>query len=249
MPFFPMTGAQDRKAPPPSECLAGLPLRQGCCSSSFIHPTRPRSWARIVCHVGTRRSTASSRSVSLLKAIWRMRIALDPSRDLGATDRGHRRHHWRRTDRRRHNRHAPPNAMLNFFWRKIPSFQGETRPKPITQYDPNVTHPAAICRGPIPEGRPGIGRRVQDGLILHGQAGQSDDDRPSFLAAVAYDEYYNDISGMIADLGKLLHQLPSAIRGRMQAHPDRRTVFHRRQRPPGANGGRGDQYLDRGTSG
>jgi 5-methyltetrahydropteroyltriglutamate--homocysteine methyltransferase len=51
--------------------------------------------------------------------------------------------------RRRHNRHSPPNAMLNYFWQKIPSFQGETRPKAITQYDPNVFHPAAICRGPI----------------------------------------------------------------------------------------------------
>src|SRR6202043_1822709 len=51
--------------------------------------------------------------------------------------------------RRRHNRHAPPNAMLNHFWQKIPSFQGETRPKPITQYDPHVFRPAAICRGPI----------------------------------------------------------------------------------------------------
>jgi 5-methyltetrahydropteroyltriglutamate--homocysteine methyltransferase len=53
--------------------------------------------------------------------------------------------------RRRHNRHSPPNAMLNHFWERIPSFQGETRPKPITQYDPNVFHPAAICRGPIPD--------------------------------------------------------------------------------------------------
>src|SRR5947209_16298661 len=48
--------------------------------------------------------------------------------------------------RRRHNRHSPPNAMLNHFWQKIPSFQGETRPKPITKYDPNVFHPAAVCR-------------------------------------------------------------------------------------------------------
>src|SRR6201987_4129902 len=51
--------------------------------------------------------------------------------------------------RRRHNRHAPINAMLNHFWAKIPSFQGETKPKPITRYDPNVFHPAAICRGTI----------------------------------------------------------------------------------------------------
>src|ERR1700748_512609 len=51
--------------------------------------------------------------------------------------------------RRTHNRHSPPNAMLNYFWQKIPAFQGITRPKPITEYDPNVTHPAAICKGPI----------------------------------------------------------------------------------------------------
>src|SRR3984885_6965100 len=51
--------------------------------------------------------------------------------------------------RRTHNRHSPPNAMLNHFWQKIPSFQGETKPKPITRHDPNVFHPAAICRGPI----------------------------------------------------------------------------------------------------
>lgn len=53
--------------------------------------------------------------------------------------------------RRRNNRHSPPNAMLNHFWQKIPSFQGETRPKPITSYDPNVFHTAAVCRGPIPD--------------------------------------------------------------------------------------------------
>src|SRR6202045_2524151 len=44
--------------------------------------------------------------------------------------------------RRTHNRHSPPNAMLNFFWQKIPAFQGPTRPKPITKHDPDVFHPA-----------------------------------------------------------------------------------------------------------
>jgi 5-methyltetrahydropteroyltriglutamate--homocysteine methyltransferase len=51
--------------------------------------------------------------------------------------------------RRTHNRHSPPNAMLNFFWQKIPAFQGGTRPKPITPHDPNVFHPAATCRARI----------------------------------------------------------------------------------------------------
>src|SRR5580693_4386981 len=53
--------------------------------------------------------------------------------------------------RRTHNRHSPPNAMLNYFWQKIPAFQGATRPKPITPHDPNVFHPAATCKGRITE--------------------------------------------------------------------------------------------------
>ena len=109
--------------------------------------------------------------------------------------------------RRRHNRHSPPNAMLNHFWQKIPSFQGETRPKPITQYDPNVFHPAAICRGPISDA-------VDLGLVEEFQTVSSFARKPvkitmtgpHLLAAVAYDEYYNDTIRMIADFGKLLHQ-------------------------------------------
>src|SRR5687768_18433361 len=57
--------------------------------------------------------------------------------------------------RRTHNRHAPPNAMLNHFWEKIPAFQGATRPKPITPQDPNVFHPAATCKA-----------RIQDNIDL-----------------------------------------------------------------------------------
>jgi 5-methyltetrahydropteroyltriglutamate--homocysteine methyltransferase len=53
--------------------------------------------------------------------------------------------------RRTHNRHSPPNAMLNYFWQKIPAFQGSTRPKPITPRDPDVFHPAATCRDRIAE--------------------------------------------------------------------------------------------------
>ena len=48
--------------------------------------------------------------------------------------------------RRTHNRHSPPNAMLNFFWHKIPAFQGATRPKPITKKDPDVFHPRRPAR-------------------------------------------------------------------------------------------------------
>ena len=109
--------------------------------------------------------------------------------------------------RRRHNRHSPPNAMLNHFWERIPSFQGETRPKPITQYDPNVFHPAAVCRGPIPD-------TVDLGLVEEFKTVSSFARKPvkvtmtgpHLLSAVAHDEYYNDISRMIGDFGKLLRQ-------------------------------------------
>jgi 5-methyltetrahydropteroyltriglutamate--homocysteine methyltransferase len=108
--------------------------------------------------------------------------------------------------RRQHNRHSPPNAMLNHFWHKIPSFQGETRPKPITPYDQNVFHPAAICRGPIPDS-------VDLGLVDEFKIVSSFARKPvkitmtgpHLLAAVAYDEYYHDAERMIADFGKLLH--------------------------------------------
>jgi 5-methyltetrahydropteroyltriglutamate--homocysteine methyltransferase len=51
--------------------------------------------------------------------------------------------------RRTHNRQSPPNAMLNYFWQRIPAFQRSTRPKPITPKDPDVYHPAATCRARI----------------------------------------------------------------------------------------------------
>ena len=109
--------------------------------------------------------------------------------------------------RRTHNRHAPPNAMLNFFWQKIPSFQGETRPKPITSYDPNVFHPAAICREPIVD-------TVDLGLVEEFRTVSSFARKPvkitmtgpHLLAVVAYDEYYQDVARMMTDFGKLLHQ-------------------------------------------
>jgi len=109
--------------------------------------------------------------------------------------------------RRTHNRHAPPNAMLNHFWQMIPCFQGETKPKPITKHDPNVFHPAAICRGPIQDS-------VDLGLVEEFLTTASFSRKPvkitmtgpHLLAAVAYDEYYGDIRRMMIDFGKLLHQ-------------------------------------------
>jgi 5-methyltetrahydropteroyltriglutamate--homocysteine methyltransferase len=109
--------------------------------------------------------------------------------------------------RRTHNRHSPPNAMLNFFWQKIPAFQGITRPKPITKHDPNVFHPAATCRSQISD-------RIDLGLVdefktvsaLTGRPVKVTMTGPLMLAKIAYDEYYGDIEKMMLDLGKLLNR-------------------------------------------
>ena len=108
--------------------------------------------------------------------------------------------------RRTHNRHSPPNAMLNFFWQKIPAFQGITRPRPITQHDPDVFHPAATCRTRI-------GDSIDLGLVdefrmvsaMSGRPVKITMTGPHTLAKVAYDEYYGDLKKMMLDLGKLLN--------------------------------------------
>jgi 5-methyltetrahydropteroyltriglutamate--homocysteine methyltransferase len=107
--------------------------------------------------------------------------------------------------RRTHNRHSPPNAMLNHFWQKIPAFQGTTRPKPITPRDPDVFHPAATCRDRIAE-------TIDLGLVdefhmvsaLTHKPVKITMTGPHMLAKVAYDEFYNDLPRMMMDLGKLL---------------------------------------------
>ena len=108
-------------------------------------------------------------------------------------------------NRRTHNRHSPPNAMLNHFWQKIPAFQGSTRPKPITKHDPDVFHPAATCKG-------AIGENLDLGLVEEFRMVSALTKRPVkvtmtsplMLAKVAYDEHYNDIGRMMEDIAKLL---------------------------------------------
>jgi len=107
--------------------------------------------------------------------------------------------------RRTHNRHSPPNAMLNHFWQKIPAFRGSTRPKQITEHDPDVFHPAATCKGRIAD-------TIDLGLVdefkivtrLTRKPVKITMTSPLMLAKVAYDEYYGDTTRMVDDLGKLL---------------------------------------------
>src|ERR1700687_2153085 len=109
--------------------------------------------------------------------------------------------------RRTHNRHSPPNAMLNYFWQKIPAFQGITRPQYISKHVPNVLHPSVPSRGPRSD-------TVDLGLVDEFNTVSSFARKPVkvtmtgplLLAAVAHDEYYHDIGRMMTDLGKLLHQ-------------------------------------------
>jgi 5-methyltetrahydropteroyltriglutamate--homocysteine methyltransferase len=107
--------------------------------------------------------------------------------------------------RRTHNRHSPPNAMLNHFWQKIPAFQGMTKPKPITPYDPNVFHPAAACRSRIePHIDLGLVDEFKQVSALTKKPVKITMTGPHMLAKVAFDEYYGDIARMMDDFGKLL---------------------------------------------
>lgn len=107
--------------------------------------------------------------------------------------------------RRTHNRHAPPNAMLNHFWQRIPAFQGATRPKPITPHDPNVFHPAATCRARINDNVDlGLVDEFRTVSALTRKPVKITMTGPHMLAKVAYDEHYSDIGAMMADLAKLL---------------------------------------------
>lgn len=107
--------------------------------------------------------------------------------------------------RRTNNRHAPPNAMLNHFWEKIPGFSGETRPKPITPKDENVTHPGAVLTGKVEYGDLGlveefemVSRFAPPETVKITMTG------PHMLAKVAHDEHYGDIGRFMQDLAEVI---------------------------------------------
>jgi 5-methyltetrahydropteroyltriglutamate--homocysteine methyltransferase len=107
--------------------------------------------------------------------------------------------------RRTHNRHSPPNAMLNFFWQKIPALRGATRPMPITTYDPNIFHPAVTCKSRIAE-------TTDLGLLDEFKMVSSFARHPvkitmtgpHCLSKVVFDEYYNDLGLMMQDVARLI---------------------------------------------
>jgi len=108
--------------------------------------------------------------------------------------------------RRTNNRHAPPNAMLNFFWEKIPGFSKETRPKPITSKDSKVFHPAAVCTGPIGDTDLGLVEEYKMVSAFAGKDVKVTMTGPHMLAKVAHDEHYGDISKMMQALAKVMNK-------------------------------------------
>ena len=109
--------------------------------------------------------------------------------------------------RRTNNRHAPPNAMLNHFWAKIPGFSAETRPKPITPKDDKVTHPAAVLTDRVSYGDLGLVDEFQMVSTYSHADVKVTMTRPHMLAKVAHDEFYGgDMTGFMNDLAEVLNR-------------------------------------------
>ena len=106
--------------------------------------------------------------------------------------------------RRTNNRHAPPNAMLNYFWQRLPGFSKETRPKRISVQDANVYHPAAICTGPIGDADLGLVDEFRTVRANARSPVKITMTGPYMLAKVAYDEHYGDIGRMMEDLARVI---------------------------------------------
>jgi 5-methyltetrahydropteroyltriglutamate--homocysteine methyltransferase len=109
--------------------------------------------------------------------------------------------------RRTSNRHAPANAMLNFFWARMPAFQGASRPKPIAPQDPRVLHPAAVCRARI--GADADLGLVDEYLMVSRYARRAVKvtmTGPHMLAKAAHDEHYGAPAPMMEDLARLLQR-------------------------------------------
>ncbi|MGH3090460.1 MAG: hypothetical protein ACRDSJ_24535 [Rubrobacteraceae bacterium] len=108
--------------------------------------------------------------------------------------------------RRANNRHAPPNAMLNHFWNKIPGFSNETRPKPITPKDDKVTHPGAVLTGRVEYGDLGLVDEFRMVSRFTERDVKVTMTGPHMLAKVAHDEHYDDISRFMQDLGEVINR-------------------------------------------
>ncbi len=108
--------------------------------------------------------------------------------------------------RRTNNRHAPPNAMLNYFWDRIPGFSSETRPKPITPKDENVTHPGAVLTGKVEYADLTLVDEFEMISRFTDQDVKITMTGPHMLAKVAHDEHYGDIKPFMQDLAEVINR-------------------------------------------
>lgn len=108
--------------------------------------------------------------------------------------------------RRTNNRHAPPNAMLNHFWDRIPGFSPQTRPKPITPKDELVTHPGAVLTGKVGYGDLGLVEEFRMVSAFAHRPVKITMTGPHMLAAVAHDEHYGDRRAFMFDLAEVLNR-------------------------------------------
>jgi 5-methyltetrahydropteroyltriglutamate--homocysteine methyltransferase len=96
--------------------------------------------------------------------------------------------------------------MLNHFWAKLPGFSDEVRHTPITGQDPNVTHPAAVCKGPIAYADLGLVDEFETVARFARGAVKVTMTGPHMLAKVAHDEFYGDLAAMMQDLAKVINR-------------------------------------------
>ncbi len=108
--------------------------------------------------------------------------------------------------RRTNNRHAPPNAMLNYFWQRLPGFSRETRPKRISVQHANVFHPAAVCTGPIGYADLGLVEEFRTVSSFARAPVKITMTSPFMLAKVAYDEHYGDLGRMMQDIAMVINR-------------------------------------------
>lgn len=108
--------------------------------------------------------------------------------------------------RRTNNRHAPANAMLNYFWERIPGFSSETRDKPITVQHPEVTHPAAVLKGKIQYAPLGLVEEYEMVSRYARRPPKVTMTGPHMLGKLCVDEYYGDITEVMHDLAAVINR-------------------------------------------
>jgi 5-methyltetrahydropteroyltriglutamate--homocysteine methyltransferase len=117
--------------------------------------------------------------------------------------------------RRRSNRHAPLNAMLNFFWARMTGFAKDRatvdglaiRPMPLAHDDPRRTHPSAVCIGAVADDTD-LGLTEEFAMVSRHVdcPAKITVTGPHALSKLAWNEHYPDLRAMMADIARLLNR-------------------------------------------